>query len=183
MGNHKEGKVMGDSVDKELHGTVLSIVHEIEAAAEGSLYYDGSGYLIIDDMDAWKHRQYLKKVEKFKSENPEGKVDLEQLGFETYEEWMRDQIGTEEDIEEPDSMSLDEYIEKQALGDVRFEVDSSKQLMGGKVLFCYGGPNVWVHDDEVCGYWGSAKVEMSLNSEAASSMYRWFDEYWDIVKA
>jgi len=171
----ERNKGMSD-VKSELHGTVMSIVHELEAAAEGNLYYDGSDCIIIDDMDAWKEEQFQDKVKKFKADNPEDKFDSEEMGFDTYEEWMEDEIGTADDVEEPDEMSIYEYIDKQSLGDVRFEVDENLDLDGGKVLFCCGGPTVWVHDDEVCGYWGSESVEMSLDSDTRSQLYSYFDE-------
>ena len=166
----------------ELHGTVMNIVHELEAAAEGNLYYNGSDYIIIDDMDVWKEEQFQEKVKKFKADNPEDKFDSEKAGFDTYEEWMEDELGTADDVEEPDEMSILEYIDKQSLGDVRFEVDDKLELNGGKVLFCYGGPTVWVHDDEVCGYWGSESVEMSLNDDTRSQLYSYFDELLSMAK-
>ena len=94
---------------------------------------------------------------------------------------MEDEIGTADDVDEPDEVSLSEYIEKQGPGDTRFEVDSSKQLLGGKTLFMYGGPNIWVHDDQVCGYWGSKSVEMSLDSDTEDALFSWFEEMWDVV--
>ena len=95
---------------------------------------------------------------------------------------MEDEIGTADDIDEPDEVSLCEYIDKRSLEDVRFEVTSDKELCEGKVLFCYGGPTVWVADDEVRGYWGSSTVEMSLNSETRSELWDWFEEQWNAVK-
>lgn len=84
--------------------------------------------------------------------------------------------------DDPEQVTVADYIEERSLGDVRFEVDSSKKLYGGKVLFCYGGPNIWVTDDEVRGYWGSSTVEMSLDSSTRSALYDWFDNMWDSVK-
>ena len=95
---------------------------------------------------------------------------------------MEDEIGTADGVDEPDEVSIGEYIDKQSLGDVRFEVDSKMELHGGKVLFCYGGPNVWVADDEVRGYWGSSSVEMSLDSETRSAMFSWFEDQWDVAR-
>lgn len=163
----------------ELHSMVQNIVEELEAAVAGALYWDGSGYLVIDDMDEWKAEQYEKKAEQFKETHSEDNLDRDV--YEDYQEWMEDEIGTADDVDEPDEASLSEYIEKQGLGDTRFEVDSSKQLLGGKTLFTYGGPNIWVHDDEVRGYWGSESVEMSLDSDTRDALFSWFEEMWDVV--
>lgn len=79
----------------------------------------------------------------------------------------------------PEKATLDEVIGKRGLGDTRFEVDSKKELWGGKTLFTFGGPNIWVHDDRVCGYWGAAKAEIPFNSEARSALYDWFKASWE----
>lgn len=163
----------------ELHSMVQNIVDELEAAVAGTLYWDGSGYLVIDDMDEWKGKQYAKKAREFLNEHPVSDLDTD--CYDSYKEWQEDEIGTADDVDEPDEVSLSEYIEKQGLGDTRFEVDSSKQLLGGKTLFTYGGPNIWVHDDEVCGYWGSERVEMSLDSDTRDALFSWFEETWDVI--
>ena len=172
----------------ELHSMVLNIANELEAAASGSLYDVDGNFEIIDDIDEWKEAEYAKKVEEFKGKHPESEFRKEDVEagcmadcYDSYQEWMEDEIGTADDVDEPDEVSLSEYLEKQSLGDVRFEVDSSKQLLGGKVLFTYGGPNIWVHDDQVCGYWGSETVEMSLDSDTRSALFSWFEDQWDVI--
>ena len=169
------------STADELHSMVFDIVREIEAAASGSLYWDGYDFMVIDDIDEWKKEKYKEKVEEFRKEHPAESFDCEECGLDTYEEWMEDEIGTADDVDEPDEASLNDYIENRGLGDTRFEVDSSKELLGGKILFTYGGPNIWVHDDEVCGYWGSERVEMSLDSDARDALFGWFEEMWDAI--
>lgn len=173
-------------VDESLHSQVKSIVDELEAAASGSLYDVDGNYVVIDDMDEWKKEQYKKKAEEFRREHPERDfddcADDSFEAYDSYEEYMEDEIGTADDVDEPDEVSLYEYIEKQGLGDTRFEVDSSKQLLGGKTLFAYGGPNIWVADDEVQGYWGSSSMEMPLDSETSSALWSWFEEMWDVIK-
>lgn len=171
---------MSDTVDKGLHGMVKSIVDELEAAASGSLYDIDGSYAVIGDIDEWKKEQYVKKSREFIKEHPVS--DLDRGCFDTYQEWMEDEIGTADDIDEPDGVSIGEYLDKESLGDVRFEVDSEKTLYGGKILFTYGGPNIWVADDEVRGYWGSSRVEMPLDSAARDALWGWFEEQWDMVK-
>lgn len=168
----------------ELKGIVHGIVDELEAAADGRLYKDGSDYVVIDDMDEWKAKQYAKEAEEFRKEHPESDLDtdkLAEMGYSTYEEYMEDEIGTAEDIDEPEEMSVWEYVDDQSLGDMRFEVDSEKSLCGAKVLFCYGGPNVWVHDDKVCGYWGCESEEMWLDDNTRSKLFSMFEERWGFL--
>lgn len=176
---------MGSNIDEELHAQVLGIVHDLEAAVSGKLYDIDGEYKAID-VDEWKAEQYEEKVKEFRKEHhPEDfEEDKDENGseYESYEEWMEDEIGTADDIDEPEEVSLSDYIEKESLGDVRFEVDSSMVLLGGKVLFCFGGPNIWVADDEVRGYWGSSTVEMSLDSATRSALYGWFEEMWNLAK-
>lgn len=173
---------MASSTDEELHAQVKSIVDELEAVASGSLYDIDGNYVVIDDIDDWKEEQYKKKVDEFGKEHPIDSFDYQETGFDTYKEWMEDEIGTADDIDEPDEVFLSDYIEKECLGDIRFEVDSSMELHGGKMLFCYGGPTVWVADDEVRGYWGSSRVEMSLDSDTRSMLLGWFEKMWNIAK-
>ena len=97
--------------------------------------------------------------------------------FETIDDGDMDEYMESHD-EMPEQATVADVIEKRGLGDTRFEVDSKKELCGGKTLFTFGGPNIWVHDDMVCGYWGSARVEMSFNPETRTAMFDWFNDRW-----
>ena len=97
--------------------------------------------------------------------------------FETIDDGDMDEYMENHD-EMPEQVTVADVIEKRGLGDTRFEVDSKKELCGGKTLFTFGGPNIWVHDDMVCGYWGSARVEMSFNPETRTAMFDWFNDRW-----
>ena len=97
--------------------------------------------------------------------------------FETIDDGDMDEYMESHD-EVPEQVTVNDVIEKRGLGDTRFEVDSKKELCGGKTLFTFGGPNIWVHDDMVCGYWGSARVEMSFTPETRTAMFDWFDDRW-----
>ena len=168
-------------IDESLHRTVRSIVDELEAAASGSLYEVDGDYTVIDDMDEWRQRRYDEKAGKFRREHPEDSFDPKVYG--SYKEWMEDEIGTVDDIDEPDRVSLSEYVNDQSLGDVRVEISlPDLTFNGGKVLFCYGGPNIWVADEAVRGYWGSSRVEMSLDPETMSALFDLFQEQWDTAK-
>lgn len=176
-----------DTTDSILRSQVKTIVDELEAAVSGSLYKTDGNYVVIDDLDGWKQERYDEKAEKFRKEHPERDFnDCADDSFEeydSYEEYMEDEIGTVEDIEEPEEVSLTDYIDDQSLGDIRVEISLHDQsLNGGKVLFCCGGPTIWVADDEVRGYWGSTSVEMSLDSNTRSALYGWFEELWNATK-
>lgn len=97
--------------------------------------------------------------------------------FETIDDGDMDEYMESHD-EMPEQVSVADVIEKRGLGDTRFEVDSKKELCGGRTLFTFGGPNIWVHDGMVCGYWGSARVEMSFNPETRTAMFDWFNDRW-----
>lgn len=101
--------------------------------------------------------------------------------FETIDDGDMDEYMENHD-EAPEQVTVSGVIEKRGLGDTRFEVDSSKELCGGKTLFTFGGPNIWVHDNMVCGYWGGKSVEMTFNEETRSAMFDWFSEFWEAVK-
>lgn len=168
-------------IDEDLHETVRSIVDELEAAASGLLYRVDGNYVAIDDLDEWKEERYGKMAEEFRKNHSEDSLDTKEYG--SYGEWMEDEIGTVDDIDEPDQVSLSEYIDRQSLDDVRAEVSlTDRTLVGGRVLFCYGGPNVWVADDGVRGYWGTSRVEMSLDSKTRSALWDWFKEQWNMMK-
>lgn len=168
--------------DEELRRIAEGIAENLEAAASGSLYFVDGNYVAIGDLDGWKAAEYEKLKQGFEADHPRSSFKPEDSVYESYEEWMEDGIGTVDDVDDPDGISLSEYIDGESLGDVRFEVDASKELYGGKVLFCYGGPNVWVADDEVRGYWGSSTVKVPLDPDARSELYGWFEEMWDAAK-
>ena len=102
--------------------------------------------------------------------------------FETIDDGDMDAY-MESHNEMPEQVTVADVIEKRGLGDTRFEVDSQKELCGGRTLFTFGGPTIWVHDDMVRGYWGTAKVEMSYNEETRTAMVDWFRDYWEVVKS
>ena len=173
---------MANSTDEELHAMVKGIVDELEATVSGSLYDVDGDETVIEDMDEWKEAEYGKLKKGFEADHPRSEFKLEDNVYSSYDEWMEDEIGTVDDVDEPDEVSLGEYIDRRSLGDVRFEVDSRKGLTGGRVIFTYGGPNIWVHDDEVCGYWGSSQCTMSLDTRTCRAIWDWFEEQWDAVK-
>lgn len=72
--------------------------------------------------------------------------------------------------------SIHDYFE-DAL-DIRFEVDMRRELCGGKILVACGGPNIWVYDDRVVGYWGASSTEYYLTGAAKDAVYDYlFDLY------
>lgn len=176
---------MASDISTELNSMVQNIVDELEAAVSGSLYDVDGNATVIDDIDEWKKAEYEKLKEAYEHDHPRAEfVRVEDDGmYETYEEQMVDEIGTDEDIDDPDPISLDEYFRSHNEPlDLYFEVDAQKNLNGGRMQVTAGGPSIWIADDEVRGYWGSTKVEISLASDAKSAMWDWFEEQWDMVK-
>ena len=184
---------MASDIGTELNSMVQNIVDELEAAVSGSLYDVDGNATVIDDMDEWKKAEYAKEVDAFKaSHSPiarlkqgtryvESAFDPDLYG--SFEEFMEDEIGTADDIDEPDPISLDEYFRSHNEPlDLYFEVDTQKNLNGGRMQVTAGGPSIWIADDEVRGYWGSTRVEISLDSETKSAMWDWFEGQWDTVK-
>ncbi len=174
---------MASDIDRELNSMVQNIVDELEAAVSGSLYDVDGNATVIDDMDEWKKAEYEKLKNGFETDHPRSEFKLEDNIYESYEEYMEDEIGTADDIDEPDPISLDEYFRSHNEPlDLYFEVDAQKNLNGGRMQVTAGGPSIWIADDEVRGYWGSTRVEISLDSETKSAMWDWFEEQWDTVK-
>lgn len=167
--------------NEDLREMVESYRDEIEAAVDGELYDVDGDYRTITDIDDWKESEYEKKKDAFMREHPEsGGFDDE--CYDSYEEFMVAEIGDVDDIDEPDNVSLADYIERVSLGDMRFEVGSDKSLYGAKFLAAYGGPNIWISDDEVRGYWGCAEIVRSLSYAAGQALFSYFEECWDVVK-
>ena len=174
---------MASDINTELNSMVQNIVDELEAAVSGSLYDVDGNATVIDDMDEWKKAEYEKLKQGFEADHPRSEFKLEDNIYESYEEYMEDEIGVADDIDEPDPISLDEYFRSHNEPlDLYFEVDAQKNLNGGRMQVTAGGPSIWIADDEVRGYWGSTRVEISLDSETKSAMWDWFEEQWDMVK-
>ena len=167
--------------DSELKEIVRSYAHDIEAAADGTLYKVNGEPTVIDDIDDWKQKEWDRQKAEFLKEHPF--TDPE--GKETYgseDEYVTDNIGDADDIDVPEQMSVMDYVNDNSLGDVRFEVDGKMELYGGKVLLAYGGPNVWLHDDEIRGYWGGDAETWSLCSGARDALMEFFQEEWNMVR-
>ena len=174
---------MASDISTELRSMVQNIVDELEAAVSGSLYEVDGSATVIDDMDEWKKAEYEKLKKGFEADHPRSSFKLEDNIYESYEEWMEDEIGTADDIDEPDPISLDEYFRSHNEPlDVYFEVDMQKNLNGGRMQVTAGGPSIWIADDEVRGYWGSSQETVALDSETKSAMWDWFEGQWDMVK-
>ena len=166
--------------DEKLKEIVRSYAHDIEAAADGTLYKVNGEPTIIDDMDEWKQNEWENLKAKFLKEHP----FTDPKDKETYkseDEYVIDNIGEVDEIDEPEQMSITDYINDNSLGDIRFEVDRKMELYGGKVLLAFGGPNIWLHDDEIRGYWGGDTETWSLCSDARDALMEFFQDEWEMV--
>lgn len=79
-------------------------------------------------------------------------------------------------MDEKNLASFVDFLEINALGDTRYEVDANGSFLGGKILLAYGGPNIWLHDDKVVGYWGGETDEWHLTSDARAIVYDYLEE-------
>ena len=167
--------------DKELKEIVRSYAADIEAAADGTLYKVNGEPTVIDDMDDWKQNEWENLKAEFLKKHPFTDPEDKET-YESEDEYVIDNIGEVDDIDEPEQMSITDYINDNSLGDIRFEVDGKMELYGGKVLLAFGGPNVWLHDDEIRGYWGGDTETWSLYSGARDALMEFFQEEWGMVR-
>ena len=167
--------------DNELKEIVRSYAHDIEAAADGTLYKVNGEPTIIDDMDEWKQSEWENLKAEFLKKHPFMDPNDKEV-YESEDEYVIDEIGEVDDIDEPEQMSITDYINDNSLGDIRFEVDGKMERYGGKVLLAFGGPTVWLHDDEIRGYWGGDTETWSLCSGARDALMEFFQEEWGMVR-
>lgn len=80
-----------------------------------------------------------------------------------------------DDGEEHEAATLFDWVNRQ-LGDIRYEIDQSGNVVGGKVLCSFGGPNIWACYDAIRAYWGTERAEVELPSRAADAMLDMFRE-------
>lgn len=173
---------MAHETDDRLREMAESYDDDLEAVVAGKMYRVDGDHVVIEDIDEWKQEEWKRQKDKFLSEHPfTDPDDLE--CYENEEKYVIDNIGEAEDVDEPDEqVSLDEYLNDQGLGDVRFEVGSDMDLHGGKILLAYGGPTFWLHDNEICGYWGCESYSRSLSSNVKSALWSWFEEQWEMAR-
>ena len=169
-------------IEESLRATVNRIADHLKAAANRELYLVEGEYEKIEYLEGWKEDKRKEKEEEFRKLHPEDKFDKEETGCDTYEEWMNEEIGEIEEIGDQEEMSVSDYLEKESLGDIRFEVDTDKEIHGGRVLVGYGGPNIWITEGEVQGYWGSKTVKVMLDSDTRSAIMDYLGEMWDTIK-
>lgn len=167
--------------DEELKSIVRSYALDIEAAADGTLYKVNGEPTVIDDLGDWKQNEWERKKTEFLREHPFTDPKDKEI-YESEDRYVTDNIGEADDIDDPEQMSVTYYINDNSLGDVRFEVDGKMECCGGKVLLAFGGPNVWLHDDEIRGYWGGDTETWSLCSDARDALMEFFQEEWETIR-
>ena len=170
-------------VDEELKEMVHSYALDIEAAADGTLYKVNGEPTVIDDIDDWKQKEWDRQKAEFLAKEPFDSLDPEDKEtYESEDEYATDTIGDVDDIDDPEQMSVTDYISDNSLGDIRFEVDRNLECCGGKVLLAYGGPDIWLHDEKICGYWGGDTETWSLRSDARGALMEFFQEEWEMIR-
>ena len=167
--------------DGELKEMVRSYALDIEAAAGGTLYKVNGEPTVIDDLGDWKQNEWERKKTEFLREHPFTDPDDKET-YESEDEYVTDYIGEADDIDDPEQMSVMDYINDNSLGDIRFEVDRNMECCGGKVFLAFGGPNIWLRNDEIRGYWGDDAETRSLRSDTWDALMEFFREEWETIR-
>ena len=113
----------------------------------------------------------------YRKESDEGEV-----------EWLTIKDGEEppqgEDGEELEQVSIYDFVERSGLGDIRYEVAMANnhwQVYGGRILVAFGGPNIWITQDEVKVYWWGHSAEAELYSETKDALMDFFEENFQML--
>ncbi len=159
---------------------------EIEAAVAGNLYKIDGERVIIHDLEVWRREKWDAAREEFLIVHPElrglSEDELDdrfggEIG-ETVGEW----VSCLDDIDDPEQVSVSDLLSEESLGDLRFEVNQRGEMLGARTIVAYGGPNVWVSDENVHGYWGGDERVYNFNEETRSELYDIFEEYWECAR-
>ncbi len=106
-------------------------------------------------------------------------IDDERKVIDDMDAWM----DAHEGEDEPQAVSIARILEEDSLGDLHFEVNQRGEIYGGKTVVGYGGPNVWIASDEVCGYWGASEERRRLSPKARDEVMEWFEDQWNCAKS
>ena len=81
--------------------------------------------------------------------------------------------------EEGESASYFDYV-LEAL-DLQYIINADKSFRSGKILVCFGGPNIWVNTDtgKVEGYWWGDYAEADLNKYAIEQLDAVLEELYN----
>ena len=173
--------------ESHLWAVVKTTGDEIEAAVAGNLYEIDDERVIIHDTEVWKREKWDGARLAFRAEHPE----FVEISDEDLDDRFGDEIGPKtlgkgvfciDDIDDPEPVSVHDILSDDSLGDLRFEVNQRGEMLGAKTLVAWGGPNVWVSDDEVHGYWGGDERVYNFNDETRNELYEIFNEYWECAR-
>ena len=102
-------------MDKDLREMVRSYAHDIEAAADGTLYKVNGEPTVIDDMDEWKQNEWDRQKAEFLKEHPFTDPDDKET-YESEDEYVTDNIEDVDDIDDPEQMSVMDFM-KRSIGE------------------------------------------------------------------
>lgn len=107
------------------------------------------------------------------------RIDGERVVIEDVDEWLE-----AHDIEEePEVVTVADILSEDSLGDIRWEVNDRGEMFSGRVCTGFGGPNIYITDCEVRGYWGfSGPVVVDLSDKASDDAWDYFADAWDCAK-
>jgi len=74
-----------------------------------------------------------------------------------------------EKINENPISAIDEAL------DVIYQINIRGEMKGFEILLAFGGPNIYLEDDRVVGYWAGDKYYSCISSDA-------FNQIWDYLE-
>ena len=75
-----------------------------------------------------------------------------------------------EEINENPINTIDEAL------DIIYQISLKGEMKGFELLLAFGGPNIYLEDDKVVGYWGGDKYYAYISSEAYNQIWDYLEE-------
>ena len=106
-------------------------------------------------------------------------IDGERVVIEDVDEWL-DAHDTDEELE---MVTVANILEEDSLGDIHWEVNNRGEMFSGRVCTGFGGPNIYITNCEVRGYWGfEGPVVVDLSDKAKNDAWDYFANEWECAK-
>lgn len=75
-----------------------------------------------------------------------------------------------EEINENPINTIDEAL------DIIYQISLKGEMKGFELLLAFGGPNIYLEDDKVVGYWGGDKYYAYISSDAYNQIWDYLEE-------
>ena len=60
--------------------------------------------------------------------------------------------------------------------DIIYQIDIKGEMKGFEILLTFGGPNIYLEDDKVIGYWAGDKYYAYISSDAYNQIWDYLEE-------